>query len=233
MSRVFRVEGCRTVWIPPAYEEKHEDLPEIDPEEILNKASSEALTMEKEARRQAALIIEDAQKKGLEYRKQAERLGFEAGYKKGTAKGLSEAQELINQARAVLEASKEAYDMYIEQMEPKLLALALEVARKIIGESLSHDPELVFSMLRQGLDAIGDEHEFTLRVNPKLVALIEGGKQEFQTQHNIRSIEVVGDDFISDGLIVETSCGQIDATVETQIENIAKAIGEARNHIGE
>ena len=37
----------------------------------------------------------------------------------------------------------------------------------------------------------------------------------------------------SEGAILETPSGQIDATVETQIENIAKAIGEARNCVGE
>lgn len=233
MSRVFRVETGRCVWIPPTYEETHEGLPNIDPEAILDKAISQASTIREKAKHEAALVVKDAKTKALECRRQAEKSGYEAGRKKGITEGLNQAQELVNQAKAVLEASKHAYDRYIEQVEPKFLALVLEVARKVIGESLAYDPELILFMMRQGLKAMDDVNEFTLRVNPKLVALIEGGKQDFQTQHNIRSIEVIGDDSVLDGVIVETSCGQIDATVDTQIENIAKAIGEARNHIGE
>ncbi len=231
LSRVFRVETGGSVWIP-AFQADDEPF-ETGREEVLEQARYEALAIRRQAEKEAALVVENAELKAVEYRKQSEKAGFDEGFKSGLHTGLNEAQSLVDQAGQILEASKNARARYVEQAEPKLLALVLEVARKVVGESLSYDPELIISMLRQGIEAIGDERRFSLRVNPKLVAFIEGGKEGLQRQFGAEIVEVIGDHSISAGAIVETSHGQIDATIDTQIENLAKAIGEARNCAGE
>lgn len=238
MSRVFRVAAGGSVWIPAfepeVVEVEHEPIDiEVSLEALLQQARLEAAAIRQQAEEDANLILQRARQEALECRKQAEIEGFDNGYKSGLTQGLDEAQRFVDQAKEVLEASKQAYGKYIQESEPKLLALVLEVARKIVGEALAHDPELIISMLRQGIEAMGDERRFVLRVNPRLLAFVEGTKQGLESEFGVEITEVIGDPSISAGAIVETPSGQIDATVETQIENLARAIAEARNRVGE
>lgn len=83
------------------------------------------------------------------------------------------------------------------------------------------------------MEALGDERRLLLRVNPKLLAFVEGTKQGLEREFGVEITEVIGDPSISAGAVVETPSGQLDATIETQIENLAKAIGEARNCEGD
>ncbi len=234
MSRVFRLEerNIGSVWIP-AFEPAEENPVKIDVDATIDEAMCEAAEIKERAQKEAALILENAKLKSVEDCEQGKRSGFEQGFKEGYASGLEEAQKLADQAQDTLDSCKDAYTKYLKGAEPKLLALALEVARKIVGDSLTYDPDLIFSMLKQGIESIGDVRKFSLRVNPQLVAILEGGKEKLQGQYSNRSIEIIGDDSISEGAIVETSSGHIDATLDAQITNIARAIGEARNRVGE
>lgn len=240
MSRVFRVEAGGSVWIPAFRPNVVEAEPvdvdvavEVSREELLEQARQEASALKRQAEEEANRILERARLEAVQRLEQAEREGFDAGYRAGLDKGLDQAQAFVEQAREALAASREAYNRYIEEAEPKLLALVLEIAQKVVGQALTHDPELILSMLRQGIEAMGDERQFLLRVNPKLIAFVEGTKQGLEREFGVEITEVIGDPSVSEGAILETPSGQIDATVETQIENIAKAIGEARNCMGE
>lgn len=241
MSRVFRVAAGGSVWIPAFHTQVIEDEPlDMDTQafeaswaELREQARREAAAIKRKAHEEAGLILKKARQEAAEYRKQAEREGFDTGYKAGLSKGLDEAQKLVDQAKQALAASREAYGKYIRDAEPKLLALALEVAKKVVGEALHHDPERIMSMLRQGIEAMGDERRFQLLVNPRLVAFVEGTKQGLEREFGVEITEVIGDPSIAAGAVLETPSGQIDVTVDTQIENLAKAIGEARNCVGE
>lgn len=236
MSRVFRVGTGGAVWIPVFQPEVVQDEPlDTGPsrEELLEQARREASAIRQQAEEEANLILEKARLEAVECRKKAEREGFDTGYRSGLDKGLDEAQRFVEQAREALAASREAYAKYIYDAEPKLLALVLEAAKKVVGEALTHDPELIISMLRQGMEALGDERRLLLRVNPKLLAFVEGTKQGLEREFGVEITEVIGDPSISAGAVVETPSGQLDATIETQIENLAKAIGEARNCEGD
>ncbi|HHY16937.1 MAG TPA: hypothetical protein GX524_02570 [Firmicutes bacterium] len=237
MSRVFRLEdkNVRSVWIPPfeVSEEVSLGADQVDPEESLRQARHEAELIKERAEKEAASILQNAESKYLEYCEQAKQSGFKIGCKEGFHKGLQETRAIVNQAQETLESSKKAFETYVKESEPKLLALVLDIAEKIVGESLSYDPELILSMLRNGIEVIGDERQFSLRVNPQLVALLEGGKDKLQGQYGNRPIEIIGDQSVSTGVIVETPAGQVDATLDAQIKNIARAIGEAKNRLGE
>lgn len=238
MSRVFRVEAGGTVWIPAFRRKIEEEEPadarvRISAEDLLEQARREAAAIRHKAEQEACNILEDARRQSLEICRQAEKQGFDAGYKAGFSQGLDQAQGYVEKAKQALESAQQAYARYIEQAEPKLLALVLEVAKKVVGEAITYDPELIISMLRQGIEAMGDERKFVLRVNPKLVAFVQSSKQGLEREFGVEITEVVGDPSVSAGAILDTPSGQIDATVETQIENLARAIGEARNCVGE
>lgn len=232
MSRVFRSETAKTrsVWIP-SLEFESVDTDESDESGsllVLEETSMQVATLLESAKAQAHEIVEEAKKKASEYHEEARKAGFSEGYNEGFQKGLGQAEQLISQAKEVLEQSRTAFSQYLEACEPYLVAMTLEIAKKIVGDAIQCDPEIALSMIRQAISVLDDESSITINVNPEIVAIIEGSKQNLEGQYNNRRIEVVGDPSISIGALVESPRGQVDATIETQIANIARAIGEAR-----
>jgi len=239
LSRVFRVQqtGVRPVWIPALRSEREEQYSsfdsQMDPATVIKQAEAEASEIRERAKQQASRIMEEVRTRIESNRERAKQEGFEQGYKEGFEKGLKDTEELLQQAQKTLLDAKEAFNKFLTDSEPKLLALVLEIAKKIVGEALTEDPETVLKMLRQGLKALGDEKEFTVMVKPELVAILEGAKDELINSYNVRSLEIVGDESVKNGVIIDTPHGSVDVTLESQINNIALALREARETVKE
>lgn len=231
MSRVFRSEdtNIRSVWIPTLEFDaaQHDENDESGSVLVLEESPLEAAMLVESAKAQACKIIEEAKRKAAECHAEAKKSGFAKGYNEGFEEGLNQAERLLCQAQEVLEQSKTAFEQYLQQCEPYFLAMILEIAKKIVGESIQCDPDLALSMVQQAVSAVDDERNITIRVNPEIVAILEGTKQTLEGQYN-RSVDVLVDPSISTGAVIESPRGQVDATIETQIRNIARAIGESR-----
>ncbi len=181
------------------------------------------------ARREAQNILESAAREREEVLQRAHREGYEAGYKEGLEDAATEGESLLLQAREALEDARSSLPVMLKELEPRILALCLEIGRKVLERELREDPETILDMARKGLKALKDEREFSLRVNPSLVALLDGSKDELIAEFSAKSFEVIGDEEIPpDGVVVKTPHGLIDARIETQITNIARAIAELR-----
>lgn len=230
MSRVFRAQtrGPRAVIVAgsgagaPAESSIQDFLAEVE---------ARARTLLEQARRQADSIIDDARKEAAAIARKAFEQGRNEGYKQGYSEGLKEAEDLIREAQSAVELARQRLDAALDEVEPKLVALALEVARKIVSDGLCANPELTLAMVRAAIIALRDEKEFSIAVNPSLVEIIEGAKTQLAHDYGARYIEVIPDESVADGAIVRTPHGFVDATLKTQIENIARAIAEARRKV--
>lgn len=181
------------------------------------------------ARREARNILESAAREREEVLQRAHREGYEAGYREGLEDAATEGESLLLEAREALEDARCSLPVMLKELEPRILALCLEIGRKVLERELREDPETILNMVRQGLKALKDEREFSLRVNPSLVALLDGSKDELIAEFSARSFEVIGDEEIPpDGVVVKTPHGLVDARIDTQITNIARAIAELR-----
>jgi|LSQX01.2.fsa_nt_gb flagellar assembly protein FliH len=233
LSRVFRSQPIRIrrpVPKPVEIEARIEQrLP--DPAEILDAARKEAQAILDEAREEAEALISRARDEAGKIANEAREAGRNRGYSDGHAEGLAEAQKLVEEAGAALEAAREAYSRMLADSEPRLLALVIEISRKVLGDAFEADPKVVLDLIRQGLTALRDEREFSLKVPPELVSLVEGEVPTLKREFGARSMEVVGDPEIAGGAIVSTPHGYVDVTIESQIRSIAIALAEARKKV--
>jgi flagellar assembly protein FliH len=233
LSRVFRSQPIRIrrpVPKPVEIEARIEQrLP--DPAEILDAARKEAQAILDEAREEAEALIGRARDEAGKIANEAREAGRNRGYSDGHAEGLAEAQKLVEEAGAALEAAREAYSRMLADSEPRLLALVIEISRKVLGDAFEADPKVVLDLIRQGLTALRDEREFSLKVPPELVSLVEGEVPTLKREFGARSMEVVGDPEIAGGAIVSTPHGYVDVTIESQIRSIAIALAEARKKV--
>jgi flagellar assembly protein FliH len=160
---------------------------------------------------QLATVERDAFAKGYE---QGERSGAEAAGKRGEAmlRRLSETLTELDTLRATM----------IRQTELQIVELALAVARRVVHREISLDKNLLVAIARVALDRLGESASVTVRLHP----------EEYEATGAARVAEQAGSGvtFVSDprvprgGCRVESDMGMVEAGVDAQIQEIARAL---------
>jgi flagellar assembly protein FliH len=208
---------------------------------ILRDAEETANKMLQEAAQQAELIKQQAlaeiEQWWQERRQEADGLfqqtlaeanqqGFAAGYQDGKAQALQEEQEQIQTAKDVLTAAYREKERIIGEAEPFLVELSMDIAKKVIGDELSTNPEAVLDMVRRVLRRSRVHGEITICVNHRDFPYI----QEHRTQllslmDGQAELAVYPDHTVTDGgCVIRTPLGSVDARIDTQLAEIKQVL---------
>jgi flagellar assembly protein FliH len=110
------------------------------------------------------------------------------------------------------------------QMEEDLVRLAVAIARRILRRELSVDPDALTGVVRAAIDQTEARQLHRLRVGPADRALIE---RMLAAMPLASPVEVVGDPSLERGAaILETVRGTIDASVETQLQEVERGLAD-------
>jgi len=215
MPKLFKIASQETPRSLVVYErDTLEDINIEGPEE-------EVITPEMilaEARDQAEQRVQEAYSEGL-------RRGVEAGRQ--------QFEEAVAQAASALEASAEAMrgarEQFLVSLEPQVVELALEIARRILQREARTDRDLVTTTVRNALRHLADREQMLIRVNP---ADLEGLRAQkvrlLEDFEDVREIMVQADEAISPGgCIVESRLMQVDARIEAQLDTILEVLHQA------
>lgn len=166
---------------------------------------------------------------GLEkLRKQAYEEGFAHGREKGYVAGIQQAQKEAEEIHALLQDLQCALNQIDEQVAQSLLDLSLEIARKMVGETLLIKPEVMLNIIN---GAIGNLPHFNqnahLVVHPDDAELIRkhmgeqlsGAEWKIMTDAHIRR----------GGCRAVTAHSQVDATAESRWKRIVESIGQDKS----
>lgn len=195
---------------------------QIEAEQLLNQKKQELEQLTEQVR-------QDAQREGYQS-------GFDEGRQAGYESGLNQAkiemeQSLLETTKKVQEmlalGSQECRTMMIEA-EQEMIDLALEIARKIVATEIKERPETILAIAREALAKVKDQDEVTIRVSP------DDFDQMLQARHDLqhqvgrdKPILVAADEAMPQGsCCVDTSCGSVDAKIDSQYENIKKVLME-------
>jgi flagellar assembly protein FliH len=141
-----------------------------------------------------------------------------AAAQRGREEGLAAVTEL--RARAVAER-----DQWLAGAEADLLALALEVARRVVGAAADRDPEVALRSAARVLDAARARRALVLRVSPRDHDAVRAAEPRLSTAPGVR---VVADAAVEPGgAIVESEAGRIVACLESQVAALGRALAEA------
>lgn len=169
-------------------------------------------------------------------RDQAEQKVREAhteGMRRGVEAGRQQFEEAVAQAAAALEGSAEAMrgarEQFLASLEPQVVELALEIARRILQRDARTDRDLVTTTVRNALRHLADREQMLIRVNP---ADLEGLRAQkvrlLEDFEDVREIMVQADEAISPGgCIVESRLMQVDARIEAQLDTILEVLHQA------
>ena len=145
---------------------------------------------------------------------QGERAGLEAAGQRGEA--------MLRRLTDTLDELTTLRTQMIHQTERQMVQLALAVARRIVHREISLDQDLLIAIARVALDRLGETARITVRLNPEDFAITGASRAARLTAGNV---EVTADSRISrGGCRVESDLGVLDAGVDAQIQELARAL---------
>jgi flagellar assembly protein FliH len=107
-----------------------------------------------------------------------------------------------------------------KQAEGDLVRLAIAIARRILHRELAVDSEALLGLTKAALSKIDQREIHKIRTHPENVPLLERVLDQGRGRGRI---EISGDGRLDRGaLIIDTARGQLDASVETHLEEIER-----------
>ncbi|UFJ42126.1 flagellar assembly protein FliH [Brevibacillus humidisoli] len=222
--------------IHPELEKAEEEAQAVlrDAEETAQKLLEEAAQHAEELRQQAEEEIkqwwqekqQELQELADQVREQAHMEGLAQGREVGMAAVWAEEEQRVLEAKEVLERAHVNKEQIIAEAEPFLVALSVEIARKIIGEELQQAPEKIAEMVKDVLRRSRVHGQITLCVNHKHYQWLEEHRSQFLSLLDGQAELIVLPDYSvrDDGCVIRTPFGSVDARIDTQLEEIKEAL---------
>ena len=138
-------------------------------------------------------------------------------------------REGLARAGSVLVAAARERDRILAAAEREVVALAIEVARKVLAREIVTDPAAVVDLAAAALEGARGRRLVTLRVHPTDAAAVRSGSERLAALvARAPGLSVEEDASLVQGdVVVETEAGRIDARIETQLEALREAMEEA------
>jgi flagellar assembly protein FliH len=151
-----------------------------------------------------------------------QRLAREEGYRNGYAEGMQQAAQDRQRLNTLIDAMSNQVD---EQVAQELVALALDVARQMLHQSLKVQPELVLGVVREAIGTLPHFNQGAhLVLHPADAALV---REQMGEQLTHSGWKVFEDARIErGGARIETANSQIDATLESRWKRVVAALGQ-------
>ena len=199
--------------------------PEIDLFDIENIDFSQRQERRRGSRRRGYRRIDDrnlvsrAQEEADNIKKSA----FEEGYRKGLEQAGADIEKFRNELSHFMNAPKNVY----EYIAPDILEISVDIAKKIIKKEVESDPQVLVNTIIEVLKTVSkSEPKINIRVKPQAVQFIKDTLPNITYQYGIDSkINIIADPSIEEGgCIFQTNNGIVDASIDTQLEIIKKAL---------
>ncbi len=153
----------------------------------------------------------------------------EAAAKEGYENGISQAEVDIAQLRSQIMKFAGAEQAVFDAIAPEILAISVDIAKKIIKTEVQQNPDLILANIQQCLRELSkEETKVMLKLNP---ADVPNVKQNIPTLLENAGLDVkimiVPDNSMTQGGgVIQTTNGIIDVTIDTQVDIITKALRE-------
>lgn len=194
----------------------------------ISEAEQECERLIEQAREEANLILAEAYESSKGILEKAKEDGYAEGFEIGRNDGLQTYTALIDEVKQL---KQDVYSYKREvglQLEKDIVYLIIDSIKKVLKHEMSENNELILNLIRIAIDKCTFTESLIIRVSEEDYETVHSSiNQIYMMTEGIDGIEVKCDMSLkSGGVIIETVSGKIDASIETQINQIQKAFYE-------
>jgi len=154
--------------------------------------------------------------------------GFEEGRQAGAHAEATRLREALASVNEALEALHMDSDKWVGNAEENICALAVAIARHVIGKEIAGDRSSLTDVVRQALAEFPLDHALTLRVNPSDLAAINSAFHSLgdaSPLHSRKEVQWLGDGRIAPGgCLIEGRDRIVDGRVDTALERVYRRL---------
>lgn len=179
-----------------------------------------------------AKIFQQAKEKILAMEKEAYEKGFAQGEKNGLELGQKRIETMIGQLHNVIKDIEsqriDLYNKYIKEM----IQLVLSIAKKVLHREVNIQEDTIAFTLQEAIKYVLDQKKVFVHLNPVDYQFLISHRERLPfAGEEMREIKLVEDPAITRGSsLLETSFGDVDATLENQFDQIASLIWQEIEH---
>ncbi len=160
-----------------------------------------------------------------EIQRQAYEKGFQSGEKAGYEVGLQKAAVLVEKLQQLIDDFNRKKIEILNSLEPQVVALSIAIARNILKEEISTNPERIVNLIKIAMRRIVQTGQIVIRINPALTEIIERHKPELlQINADVRIEE--DPTVVLSAPVVFSAEQEIPVDIEAQLTNLIEELGE-------
>jgi flagellar assembly protein FliH len=188
---------------------------------IFKTANAEADTVRKTLKLEVEEARNKAHKEGFAL---GEEKGIAAGEKSGLDEGRMEWRSLIQETEALITELQTSRMGILKASEEEVLKLVLAFAKKVLRSECLSRPEIILNSIDAAINKISEVDKIVVRINLRDKSMAESKKSEFMKHlSGMGELRIIEDSALTPGgLKIETGVGSIDATIESQAEELEK-----------
>lgn len=209
----------------------------LDQEEqrIMTEAKQKAKNLIHQAEEQAKILLDDIKQQQNHWEQEKDKRiqqaydeGFQIGINEGRQQGFDEYKLKIEQAKHIIDLSKEEYEKYIHSSEVVILELAIASAERIIRSTLEGEPERFIPLVQTALKEVRNSKEIQIHVHPSQYELLLSEKQELETifPKDVECFIYPNVDLEEYACQIESEHGRIDANISNQLVELKEKLLE-------
>lgn len=159
---------------------------------------------------------------------------LEEAFHKGIDEGRQQTERglanVFRSLREAIDATMRLREKVLRDSEEDLLKLAIMVARKIIQQEISHDPQILANIVAETISCCSDLDRITIRLNPDDCSRVSADRSFYLSGIGANTqVSLIPDETIlPGGCMVDTVTGTIDARIDVQLDEIYRKFLETR-----
>lgn len=152
------------------------------------------------------------------------------GYAEGMAAGRAEGEQACSRMKQLAESFSSTLDNLDFRLADMVLDLALDIARQVVAGELTARPERILDVVNLALKQMAEtSREARLLLNPDDAALVRPHLDQVLDKNRLRIVEDAR--IVRGGCLIETSQGDLDATLPARWRQVVQVLGSNQNWI--
>jgi len=173
-------------------------------------------------------ILKEGKDQALRIEKEAYEKGFAVGEKDGWELGCKRFETVLQSFQKILEAVQGYQKEFYRRHEREMVRFLLTLAGKILRQEFPHAEEVITTTLREAFQYVEERKKVRIHLHPKDYEFLVNHPDRLPfslSAENPEGINLVADSsLLRGGCFIETSFGDIDATIESQLEQVTAGI---------